>query len=253
MSVDVSANELDKFLESLEVNSHNTCSYFPEKDSSLAVFCHKQPLSPPFIDQILEHGFRRSGFCFYKTACENCSACMGYRLPLRNFHLSNSQKKVLRKNKNIQLKIVQPNATKQKEELYIKYQYQQHFQKSTDGLNQKEFNRQEMLDVMYHQMYENTFHSIEMELYREEQLVGFAVFDIGNRSISAVYSVYDPDFYKISPGKLMILRSIQWAKQMDYHYYYLGIYIEGHPKMEYKASYGMAEILSPNETQWMKK
>lgn len=247
----MSQSRFEDFLFSLPVNSEEPCSYFVSEISSLAYFCYEQPLSPVLVDQILQSGFRRSGFCFYKTACENCSRCIGFRLPLKKFQLSSSQKRVLRKNKNVSLQVGQPNSNKEKEKIYLDYQYQQHFQKPMDGFKEEEFDAGQVLDVMYRQMYQNTFNSVEMELYWEDQLMGFAIFDIGNRGLSAVYSVFSPKFYKRSPGRLMILRSIEWAIHMQYQYYYLGVFIADHFKMNYKADYQPAEILLPATQEWI--
>lgn len=244
-------SRFEDFLYSLPINSEEPCSYFHNELSSLAYFCYEQPLSPVLVDQILQSGFRRSGFCFYKTACKSCSRCLGFRLPLKSFQLSTSQKKVLRKNKNVSLQVGQPNPNKIKEKIYLEYQYQQHFQKPMVGFEKEEFHSEQVIDVMHRQMYQNIFNSVEMELYLEDQLMSFAIFDIGNRSLSAVYSVFDPKFYKLSPGQLMILRSIEWATYMQYQYYYLGVFIAEHFKMNYKSNYQPAEILLPASKKWI--
>lgn len=242
--------QLQKFADSLSPSSTGECSYFPDRHSHSKIFSYHEPLSPLMVDEILDVGFRRSGFYFYKTACFACRRCIGYRLPIQAFRLSRSQKRILNKNKDVQLLVRQPSADKEKEELYSRYQYQQHFQKPIIGMEKDEFSKKEVLETMHHQMYDNVLNSIEMELRLEEQLLGFAVFDIGTNSISAVYSVYEPDLPQRSLGKLMILRSLQWAAHMSYRYFYLGIFIEDHAKMDYKKEFQKAEVLYPQQKKW---
>jgi arginine-tRNA-protein transferase len=51
---------------------------------------------------------------------------------------------------------------------------------------------------------------------------------------------------------LAILRMIQWAKLQGFDYLYLGFFIPGHPKMDYKFRYHPAEILDPRTMHWRK-
>ena len=51
-----------------------------------------------------------------------------------------------------------------------------------------------------------------------------------------VYSFFDPDFNQQSLGTHIILDHIEYAKELDLSYVYLGYWVPGSKKMEYKRS-----------------
>jgi arginine-tRNA-protein transferase len=249
-------NELQRrfqqFIQSLPLSQHYVCSYFIERLSKVRSFQFTGRMSPDCLEYALSQGFRRCGNIYYQTNCSNCFLCLSYRIAPEMLELSTSQKRVLKRNQDISVSFSKPFPTMEKENLYLHYQYKQHFLKpfSRGKYRRRPFDELETLGAMYDQMYANTENSIEMELYLEDRLVGFAVFDLAVHSISAVYSVYDPNETKRSLGTYIILNSILWAKAMKYKRYYLGFYIPGHPKMDYKSRFKPAEIRHPLTGQW---
>jgi arginine-tRNA-protein transferase len=59
-----------------------------------------------------------------------------------------------------------------------------------------------------------------------------------------VYSFYDPQLSGLSLGKYMILEHIKLARQMKLPYLYLGYWVKGSKKMDYKAQYDPLEVFS---------
>jgi arginine-tRNA-protein transferase len=64
--------------------------------------------------------------------------------------------------------------------------------------------------------------------------------------ISMVYSFYDPDTEQRSLGTYMILEHIDYARRLGLPYLYLGYWIEGSRKMDYKKRFQPQEHLGPN-------
>jgi arginine-tRNA-protein transferase len=85
------------------------------------------------------------------------------------------------------------------------------------------------------------------------RLIAVGVVDVLPRGLSSVYLFYDPSFAsEVLPlGKYAILREIEWTRQHDLPYYYLGYYIDSCPKMRYKADYHPSEILCPVTRKWV--
>jgi arginine-tRNA-protein transferase len=109
-----------------------------------------------------------------------------------------------------------------------------------------------LLETMETQMYTNTESSVEI-LVREESgnLVGFGILDIGEKNVSSVYNVYDPDYRVRGLGTFMILKSLEWAiLEEGLEYLHLGLWIPGHPKMHYKKNFGPGEVLHPLTRSW---
>jgi arginine-tRNA-protein transferase len=60
------------------------------------------------------------------------------------------------------------------------------------------------------------------------------VTDIDAQAMSAVYTFYDPGEAARGLGTLAILRQIEWARREGRRHLYLGYWIAGHDKMDYK-------------------
>ena len=66
--------------------------------------------------------------------------------------------------------------------------------------------------------------------------------------LSAVYSFFDPDLKKRSLGTYCVLQQIEYAKQLNLEYVYLGYWIENHEKMHYKKNFKPLQLYL--EDQW---
>lgn len=239
------------FLESFAFESKSDCPYFTEKKSREKVIYSLSKLPAEYLDVLLDLGYRRSGDYFYRQECEQCFLCIGYRIPLENFILTKSQKRILKKNRDLKIEIASPHVNDEKEKIYIEYQYHQHhLNEPKEKPQASKFNENNMIEVMQHQMYGNIHNSIEMEIYLENRLIAFSIIDIGKKSASAVYSVYSIEHKKRGLGNFLILKMIEWARNHHYDYLYLGYYIPGHSKMDYKSKFQPAEYLDAQLGLW---
>jgi arginine-tRNA-protein transferase len=68
-------------------------------------------------------------------------------------------------------------------------------------------------------------------------LLGVAVTDLVGDAMSAVYTFYDPDETARGLGALAILKQVEWARRDQRTHLYLGYWIAGHAKMDYKRRY----------------
>ena len=81
------------------------CSYLAEQQEQLLVFVTDQGASatPTEYDAMLDAGFRRSGDQIYRPHCADCSACQSIRLPVKDYRLSKSQRRIANKNRDIKV------------------------------------------------------------------------------------------------------------------------------------------------------
>jgi arginine-tRNA-protein transferase len=79
--------------------------------------------------------------------------------------------------------------------------------------------------------------TFEIRYHRCGQLIGVAICDRGAESLSAVYTYFDPDFGRLSPGQFSILKQIELCQQWRMRYLYLGYYIAESKHMAYKANF----------------
>jgi arginine-tRNA-protein transferase len=78
-------------------------------------------------------------------------------------------------------------------------------------------------------------------------LIGVALTDVLSDGLSMVYSFYDPDVAARSLGTFMILDHITRARTMGLAYVYLGYWVQGSPKMDYKGRFLPQERLLPEK------
>jgi leucyl-tRNA---protein transferase len=77
-------------------------------------------------------------------------------------------------------------------------------------------------------------------------LLAVALTDVLSDGLSMVYSYFDPDAGDRSLGTLMILDHIERAKAMGLAYVYLGYWVPGSRKMDYKGRFLPQERLAPS-------
>jgi leucyl-tRNA---protein transferase len=76
-------------------------------------------------------------------------------------------------------------------------------------------------------------------------LLGVALTDVLGDGLSMVYSFFDPDVSARSLGTFMILDHIARARRLGLSYVYLGYWVKGSKKMDYKGRFLPQERLMP--------
>ena len=81
-----------------------------------------------------------------------------------------------------------------------------------------------------------------LELRQGPRLLGVAVTDLSLHGLSAVYTFFDPDETERGLGTFAILQQVELARRRGIPWIYLGFWIEGHPKMDYKRHFRPLQI-----------
>ncbi len=81
-----------------------------------------------------------------------------------------------------------------------------------------------------------------LEIRQAGRLLGIAVTDVCLNGVSAVYTFFDPNESARSLGTFAILQQIELARRRGVAWLYLGFWIDGHPKMDYKRRFQPLEI-----------
>jgi len=215
----------EDFLASLQESF--PCAYFGDERMSCIEYLFADEGCSERYHEFLAAGYRRMGSIFYRNACKECTACKPLRLETQKFSPSRSQGRTLKKNRDIRLEIQSPAfITAEKIDLYMRYLDTKHSGKSV-----KEERDYETVLSNIHYGYA---HTIEMDYYDGDKLIGVGLVDEAEDSLSSNYFYYDTDYLDMRPGVLSILKEILLARVMDKKYYYLGFYIEETAKMSYK-------------------
>lgn len=231
------------------VTSPAPCPYLPGK-SERKVFTE---LKGGHADQLNEAlgriGFRRSQTVAYRPSCHDCQACVSVRVVAEQFKPSSTQKRLLKRNKDIVVTECRPWATDEQFELLTKYLSVRH----PDG------GMAAMDELDYADMVEHTPVTSYLVEYREPsvdgepgKLIGACLTDRQGDGLSMIYSFYDPDHGTRSGlGNYIILDHIQRAAAEGLPYVYLGYWVEGSPRMQYKVRYRPLERLTRDGWQRM--
>ena len=218
------------------------CPYLPGREER-KVFAHL-PLSdgPGVNDALTQVGFRRSQNIAYRPACETCDACISARIPAGDYPFSRSQRRVLDRNADLSRHLVEAEATMEQFDLLRRYLLARH---AHGGMA-------DMTWPDYVAMVEDTAvrtHLIEYRLPSGDRgpgdLAACVLVDILGDGLSLVYSFYDPALAKRSLGSFVILDHVVQASLAELGYVYLGYWVQGSPKMDYKARYRPIEVLRP--------
>lgn len=216
------------------------CPYL-EGQTERKVFSYLGGPAAPAVNAMLsQRGFRRSQNIIYMPACEQCKACQPVRIIADAFEPSKSRKRIINKNKTLIRRIKGPNATSEQFSVLRGYLDSRH----ADG------GMSEMTVLDYASMVEETAVDTIMVEYVEqmsdgrERLLACALSDRLPDGLSMVYSFFEPEEAKRSLGQYMILDHIALARELGLPYVYLGYWVRGSQKMDYKRTYEPLEALS---------
>ena len=218
------------------------CPYLPGREER-KVFAHL-PLSdgPGVNDALTQVGFRRSQNIAYRPACESCDACISARIPAGDYAFSRSERRVIDRNGDLSRHLVEAEATMEQFDLLRRYLLARHAQGGMADMTWPD----------YVAMVEDTAvrtHLIEYRLPSPDggpgDLVACVLVDILGDGLSLVYSFYEPAMTRRSLGSFVILDHVVQARAAELGYVYLGYWVPGSPKMDYKARYRPIEVLKP--------
>jgi arginine-tRNA-protein transferase len=106
---------------------------------------------------------------------------------------------------------------------------------------------QHFMDFLTSSWSETVFYEFRLE----RRLLAIAVVDYLIDALSAVYTFFDPQYAKRSLGRLAILYEIKEAKERGLKWLYLGYWVSGCRKMQYKNEYQPLEYLSGS--RWIRQ
>ncbi len=211
------------------------CPYLPGRTARMPLRLPVRSLSGGELDARLERGDRRHGALFYRPSCAGCTACQAIRLRAE-FPLSRAHRRVLKRgDAALRIEMGSPEVSDERIALYDKHRFGRGL--ARDG--------SPPMDALSYQRFlvDRQCESFELRYYLDDRLVGLAISDRGEHSLSAVYCYYDPELPKLSLGTYSILTQLRLCQQWGLEHLYLGLYIVGCDAMAYKARFRPHERL----------
>ena len=188
-------------------------------------------------DALTKQGFRRSQNVLYRPSCSGCAACISVRVSVKDFNPTKSQRRTLRRNADLDRTSNAAWATEEQYELFSRYLDTRHADGGMADMDMFEFAA----------MIEETPIATRVVEYHADingrrQLQAACLTDILEDGLSMVYSFFDPERVKQSTGRFMILDHIEVAREVGLDYLYLGYWVPGSSKMDYKAEFDALEM-----------
>lgn len=225
------------------VTSPSPCPYLPGKSERKVFTELKGPHADTLNDALGRIGFRRSQNVAYRPSCLDCSACVSVRVVAGEFRPSGTQRRNLKANADLVVTECRSWSTAEQYDLLRSYLSARH---PGGGM-------MAMDEVDFADMVEHTPVTTAILEYREPssdgvrpgRLVGACLTDRQGDGLSMIYSFYDPE-HESRPGlgNFIILDHIRRAAQADLAYVYLGYWVQGSARMQYKVRYRPLERLS---------
>jgi len=230
------------------VTSPAPCPYLPGKTERKVFTELKGAHADGLNDALGRIGFRRSQTVAYRPSCSNCQACISVRVVAGLFRPSSTQKRILKRNDDLIATECRPWATAEQFELLQAYLSSRH---PGGGMASME-------ETDYADMVEHTPVSTHVIEYREPnadgtpgRLIGACLTDRQGDGLSMIYSFFDTDSERNGLGNYIILDHIRRAMDQGLPYVYLGYWVEGSARMQYKVRYRPLERLGPDGWQMM--
>ena len=224
----------EKITEFFEENQQ--CPYFDDRRSD-TLYKYMESCDVATQNEMLKRGWRRFGKIQFVPLCKDCNDCKTIRIDIKNYKFSKSDKRILNKNKDIEVYVQEPTLSIDHINLFNKYH--KHMSKK------KQWKDNEIDPSEYHSSYVDGAGEFGKEIlyFLDGKLICVALCDMNQEALSSVYCYYDHDYENRSLGRFSILAQISMAKQANVPYLFLGYWIKNHYSMGYKENYAPFEVL----------
>lgn len=213
------------------------CNYLEDREAVTLFADPDFPKNRQLYSALANSGFRRSGMHLYIPHCNGCSACISVRIPGEEFRPSRVQRRTWKANRDIEVRVLPPLYSDEHFDLYSKYLAQRHPNGGMDNPTPETY-----MDFLTAPWAETVF----FEMRVAGKLVGVAVTDILDDGLSAVYTFYDPEQARRSPGRFAILYQLEQVRLNGYKWLYLGYWIKQCERMNYKSEYQPQQVYLNN-------
>jgi arginine-tRNA-protein transferase len=204
-----------------------------------------ESVEPSVYDRLLADGWRHFGEHFFRYSLgmyrQEVRRVMPLRVRLVDFRLSESQRRVLRKNKDLQVQITPAEITEETHELF-----QRHKMRFDHGVPESIYNfiSQEPGSVP-------TDGRQITARASGGKLLAVSFFDVGATSVSAIYGCFDPEEKQRSLGIFTMLKVIEFAASNNKTFYYHGYAYQGPSFYDYKKRFSGTEVFDWQD-RWKK-
>lgn len=188
---------------------------------------HELKVEPERLDSLLENGWRHFGEYFFRHDYDfyknETIPVIPVRIRLKNFAFSKSQRRLLRKNQDLQTFIRRIRIDPQTKEIFERHRW-----RFEDRIPNS------IYEFISYNPSKIPCEALEVAVYKDEKLLAKSFFDVGKESISSTYAIFAPEEKKRGLGILTMLLEIDFAIQNAKKFYYPGYVHEISSFYDYK-------------------
>lgn len=219
------------------------CPYLPGRRERKLFTNLAGPDAAALHDELSLHGFRRSQNIAYRPACSGCTACLSTRVRAVDFRPSRSQRRISARNADLRRAVLEPEATDEQYALFMRYLNARHGDGGMTDMDAFDFASMIEDSSVRTRVIEYRLVDDKSAGDGAGRLVAACLTDLLADGLSLVYSFFDPELNSRSLGQYIILDHIEIARNSGCPYVYLGYWVPGSEKMDYKKKFSPAEIL----------
>jgi len=197
------------------------------------------------LDMYLSAGWYRYGNKIFTidffTENEKLYQVYWLRYNVLKLKLSDSNQKILNKNKLFNYKIIPFQNSIELEALHSLY------------LEKIDFVTISSIEELMEDVNGSVYNSMLIEIRYENKLIGAGIFDYGKNSIAGIKNIFHQEYKKYSLGKYLMLLKYQYCLQQNIKWYYPGYFAPGHKKFDYKLTIDAdaTEVCLIDNRQWV--
>lgn len=186
------------------------------------------------LDLLLANAWRHFGTHFFRYDLgiyENeIRRVMPLRIDVERFSRSKSQRRLDRRNADLDVQIRPAEITPETVDLF-----ERHKVRFRSGVPSS------IYDFLSTQPEKYPVPGMEVSVRDDEKLIAASFFDLGKASISSIYAMFDPAESARSLGIFTMLKEIEFAAAHEIQYYYHGYAYEGPSYYDYKKRFSGLE------------
>lgn len=217
------------------------CPYIPDLQARTerAILADGDELG---IELLLKNGYRHFGRFIFRPVCGDCGRCVPVRIPLDRFTPGRNHRRSQRRlfHEGFSFSLGEPVPDRELFRIYREHKLRFSYPEEPEG---------EDLQLFSDSFFSPTPGSKVLMLGKGSLVIAAGHLDIVGKTLSAVYTYWDPRYAPVSPGKNMILQEIEIARELGLKWLCLGYLVRENPSMRYKEEYYPLEY-SPRPGIW---
>ena len=195
--------------------------------------------TPVQMDTLWANGWRHFGTYFFRynlgMVGEDIRLVMPLRIRLSEFSFSKSQRRILRDNADLTIKVEPLSIDYAAEDLFHRHKlrFDQHPPES-------------IYEFISEHADWSPCETKQIRVFDEDELVAVSYFDVGSSACSGVYAIFEPSESKRGLGIFTMLKEIEFAMERGKEFYYQGYAYEGESFYDYKKRFRSTEVFDWN-------